>query len=84
MKSPSRSPIESWYAERTPMANTNGSRATKIPRWMRLLAEKWRIADQAAAYPHAVPKKPAKPVPDAATDEHAPPRNELAASSGLN
>jgi hypothetical protein len=51
---------------------------------MRLLAEKLRIADQAAAYPHAVPPQPQKPVRDAASDAHAVPRDEPPSSSGQN
>jgi hypothetical protein len=66
------------------MADTNGSHESKIPKWMRLLVEKWRIADQAAAYPNAVPPQPEKPVPDAASDEHTPPRDEPPFSSGQN
>jgi hypothetical protein len=64
------------------MANANGSGRRELPRWMRLLAEKLRIADEAAAYPLAVPPEPQKPVSDAASDRHAPPRDELPTSSG--
>jgi hypothetical protein len=66
------------------MANTNGSGGHEIPRWMRLLAEKWRIADQAAAYPHAAPLPLEKPVADATSDEHAPPKDEPTSSSSEN
>jgi hypothetical protein len=51
---------------------------------MRLLVEKWRVADQAAAYPHATPSPVDMPVPDAASSEHAPPRDEPPSSSGEN
>ena len=55
-----------------------------VPKWMHRLIEKWRVADQAAAYPHAVLPHHQKPGPDASSDEHAPPRDESPSSSGEN
>jgi len=66
------------------MANANGPGRRELPRWMRLLAEKWRVADQAAAYPHAVPPRPESPDPEPAHDTKAPLRDALASSSGEN
>ena len=37
------------------MKNENEPDGGPVPKWMRILAEKLRVADQAAAYPHAVP-----------------------------
>ena len=53
------------------MASTNSSCPRELPRWMRFLVEKLRIADQVAAYPHAVPPRPEPPPP---TDPSADPR----------
>jgi hypothetical protein len=55
-----------------------------VPKWMRLLVEKWRVADQAEAYPHADPPQPEKPDADAAPDDHAPPRDAPPSSSSEN
>jgi len=56
------------------MANTNGSGRRELPRWLRLLAEKWRIADPAAAYPFAVPgDAPAETSPDRSDSSPSPP-----------
>jgi len=55
------------------MAKSNEPDGGPVPKWMRLLVEKWRVADQAAAYPVAVPPKPAATRPDAPVADPPPP-----------
>jgi hypothetical protein len=66
------------YAERT--VNVIAREALRAPH--QDIFEKWRIADRAAAYPHAVPPQPEKPVPGAASGEPPLLRSAPPSSSG--
>jgi len=84
MKSRRRSTAAYRLAASSTMAKKDDSGDYPVPRWLRLLLEKLRVADQAASYPYAVPPRPPKPSSDAPTDHRGPPSEAPPTSGGEN